>query len=120
MMRAKKAILEGLATAWLLCAATAGGRQVHAAPRYSHIFVIVEENKNYEQILDPAMAPNITALAAAYGNATQFFGEVHPSEANYVALIGGDTFGIHDDDGFFCHAGVVDPFCSGSTAAGYV
>jgi len=126
-MRAKKAILEGLATAWLLCAATAGACQVHAAPQadkavphYSHIFVIVEENKNYEQILDPAMAPNITALAAAYGNATQFFGEVHPSEANYVALLGGDTFGIHDDDGFSCRPGSTGEFCGGARTPGYV
>jgi phospholipase C len=91
-----------------------------AVPRYAHIIVIYEENKNYAQILDPAMAPNIAALAQTYGNATQFFGEVHPSEANYVALLGGDTFGIHDDDAFFCHAGVVDPFCAGSSAPGYV
>jgi hypothetical protein len=91
-----------------------------AVPRYAHIIVIYEENKNYAQILDPTMAPNISALAASYGNATQFFGEVHPSEANYVALLGGDTFGIHDDDAFFCHAGVVDPFCAGASASGYV
>jgi hypothetical protein len=89
-------------------------------PRYAHIVVIVEENKEYEQILDPAVAPNFSALAARYGNATRFYGEVHPSEANYVALLGGDTFGIHDDDGFTCHAGVVDPFCGGSAAPGYV
>ena len=91
-----------------------------AVPRYSHIFVIVEENKNYEQILDPAMAPNITTLAATYGNATRFFGEVHPSEANYVALVGGDTFGIHDDDGFSCRPGSTGDFCGGASAPGYV
>jgi len=89
-------------------------------PRYEHIFVIVEENKDYAQILDPAAAPNIPGLAAKYGNATQFFGEVHPSEANYVALLGGDTFGIHDDDGFTCKAGAADPFCGGSSEPGYV
>jgi hypothetical protein len=89
-------------------------------PRYAHIFVIVEENKNYEQILDPAAAPNIATLAAKYGVATQFFGEVHPSEANYVALLGGDTFGIHDDDGFTCHAKMIDPFCGGAAEPGYV
>ena len=33
-----------------------------AVPRYDHIFVIVEENKDYEQILDPAAAPNIAGL----------------------------------------------------------
>jgi len=89
-------------------------------PRYAHIFVIVEENKEYDQILDPAAAPNIAALAAKYGNATKFYGEVHPSEANYVALLGGDTLGIHDDDGFSCKAGDKDPFCGGSSAPGYV
>ena len=90
-----------------------------AVPRYSHIVVILEENKNFEQILNPAMAPHISALAAKYGDATQFFGEVHPSEANYVALLGGDTFGIHDDDAFYCHAGMTDPFCYGAAAPGY-
>ena len=73
-------------------------------PKYDHIFVIVEENKNFEQIMDPAMAPNISRLAASYGQATRFYGEVHPSEANYVAILGGDTFGIHDDDGFYLQA----------------
>lgn len=97
-------------------AATSSDR---AIPRYAHIVVIVEENKDYAQILDPAMAPNISALAAKYGDATQFFGEVHPSEANYVALIGGDTYGIHDDDAFYCHAGMTDPFCAGAAAPGY-
>ena len=88
-------------------------------PRYQHIFVIVEENKNYDQIMNPAMAPNIARLAARYGDATRIFGEVHPSEANYVAILGGDTFGIHDDDAYYCHAGMADPFCAGSAAPGY-
>ncbi|MGC1303326.1 MAG: alkaline phosphatase family protein [Caulobacteraceae bacterium] len=88
-------------------------------PRYEHVFVIVEENKDYDQILDPAAAPNIAGLAAHYGDATRFFGEVHPSEANYVALLGGDTFGIHDDDAFYCKAGSTRPFCDGAAAAGY-
>ena len=89
-------------------------------PKYEHIFVIVEENKNFEQIMNPAMAPNIAGLAARYGQATRFYGEVHPSEANYMAFLGGDTFGIHDDDGFTCKPGDKDPFCAGSSAPGYV
>jgi hypothetical protein len=90
-----------------------------AVPRYTHVIVIMEENKNYNQILNPAIAPNISGLAAAYGNATQFFGEVHPSEANYVALLGGDTFGIHDDDAFYCKPGATDPHCGGAAEPGY-
>jgi hypothetical protein len=88
-------------------------------PRYQHVLVIVEENKDYEQILNPAVAPEISALAAKYGNATHFYAEVHPSEANYVAMLGGDTFGIHDDDAYYCKAGSTDQFCGGASAAGY-
>ncbi|GAC1462627.1 MAG: phosphatidylinositol-3-phosphatase [Chamaesiphon sp.] len=68
-----------------------------AVPKYKHIFVIIEENKAYEQIIDSPNAPTINKLAQTYGLATNFFGEVHPSEANYVAMLGGSTFGIHDD-----------------------
>ncbi|RAK59434.1 phosphoesterase [Phenylobacterium hankyongense] len=98
---------------------TAAAADFEGVPRYDHVFVIVEENKDYSQILDPAVAPNIAALAARYGNATQFFGEVHPSEANYVALLGGDTFGIHDDDAYYCSAGSTRPSCGGAAAPGY-
>jgi hypothetical protein len=90
-----------------------------AMPRYQHILVIVDENKDYSQILNPAYAPHISALARQYGNATNFFAEVHPSEANYIALVGGDTFGIHDDDGYYCKAGSTDAMCTGSKAPGY-
>jgi phospholipase C len=88
-------------------------------PQYQHILVIIEENKDYSQILDPAAAPHFADLAQTYGNATQFFGEVHPSEANYVALLGGDTFGIHDDDAFYCNAGSTRPMCDGAKEPGY-
>jgi hypothetical protein len=100
-------------------AAARGPQSLEGVPRFDHVFVIVDENKDYAQILDPALAPNIAGLAAKYGNATQFFAEVHPSEANYVALLGGDTFGIHDDDAFTCKAGPVQPMCQGAAAKGY-
>ena len=102
-----------------LLSGRAGAADLEGVPRYDHVFVIVEENKDYDQILNPAVAPNIAGLAAAYGEATQFFGEVHPSEANYVALLGGDTFGIHDDDAYYCAPKDVRPFCGGAQAPGY-
>ena len=91
-----------------------------AVPRYDHIFVIVEENKDYAQIVGGTLAPNVVRLARTYGNATRFFAEVHPSEANYIALLGGDTFGIHDDDAFYCKAGSADVFCPGAARPAYV
>jgi hypothetical protein len=108
-----------LAAALVLPAAAAAPGALEGVPRYDHIFVIVEENKDYSQIMSPASAPNIAGLAARYGDAAQFFGETHPSEANYVALLGGDTLGIHDDDAFYCKPGSTEPYCGGAAKPGY-
>lgn len=100
-------------------AASAAAAGLEGVPRYEHVFVLIEENKDYAQILDPSAAPNIAGLAARYGQASRFYAEVHPSEANYVALLGGDTFGIHDDDAYYCAAGSTRPQCDGAAAPGY-
>ena len=90
-------------------------------PRYAHILVIVAENKGYEQIIGPdSAAPNINRLAHRYGLASKFFAEVHPSEGNYIAMLAGDTFGIHDDDAFYCKPGMHDTWCSKSQRPDYV
>ncbi len=89
-------------------------------PRYSHVFVIVEENKDFELIMNGQAAPNIARLGRTYGVAENFFGEVHPSEANYVAMLGGDTLGIHDDDPFYCKPLDADRLCAGAKQPGYV
>jgi phosphatidylinositol-3-phosphatase len=81
-------------------------------PRYDHILVIILENHGSDQIIGNPNAPNLNRLASSYGSATRFYGEVHPSEANYIAMIGGDTFGIHDDDAWYCERGNPDRYCS--------
>ena len=92
-----------------------------AVPRYAHIFVIIAENKGYSQIIGPeSLAPNINALSQRYGIATRFYAEVHPSEGNYVAMLGGDTFGIRDDDAFYCTPGMRDIACPESGRTDYV
>jgi phospholipase C len=101
----------------------AGARTAQKAegvPRFAHVFVIIEENKDYDQIVGGANAPTISRLAREYGDATHMYGEVHPSEANYVALLGGDTFGIHDDDPYYCKPGSTDANCAGAAEPGYV
>ncbi len=87
------------------------GDHTNEVPRYEHIFVIVAENHGYGQIIGNANAPNLNRLANAYGSASQFYSEVHPSKANYIAILGGDTFGIHDDDAYYCRAGSTDHNC---------
>lgn len=90
-------------------------------PKYEHIFVIIEENKGFDQIMQhPQWTPHIHALASEYGLATQFYAEVHSSEGNYLAMLAGDTFGIHDDDAFYCKPGMKNPFCGKTDAPNYV
>jgi hypothetical protein len=93
-----------IATAALLVtlgAAPAGNAAPSAAdlhfPRYAHIFVLMDENKSDGEIVNSPDAPAITAFAHAYGYASRFYAESHPSEPNYVALVGGSTYGIVDD-----------------------
>jgi phosphatidylinositol-3-phosphatase len=92
-----------------------------AMPRYAHILVIVAENKGYELIIGPGTAaPNINRFAQQYGLASQFFAEVHPSEGNYIAMLAGDTLGVHDDDAFYCKPQMHDTWCPKSQRADYV
>jgi phospholipase C len=72
-----------------------------AVPSYNHIFVVIEENHEYSQIIGNPAAPTINQLAQSYGLATNYFGITHPSEPNYVAFIGGNYFGIADDNPYY-------------------
>ncbi len=60
----------------------------------SSVFVIVMENRSYDQ----AIAGGYTAqLAAQYGVASNYHGVSHPSLPNYLAMTSGSTWGIADD-----------------------
>ena len=98
-----------LGTVIALCCTA--GAAAEGLPRYDHIFVIVAENKNYDQIIGSEDAPRLNKLAKEYGLATNFYGEVHPSEGNYVAILGGDTFGINDDDPWSCEPFKISADC---------
>ena len=68
-------------------------------PRYSHIVVVIEENKPYSQIIgNTSQAPYINSLAAEGAVFTQSFGVTYPSQPNYLALFAGSTFGVTTDD----------------------
>jgi phosphatidylinositol-3-phosphatase len=68
-----------------------------ALPNFSHVYVIIFENKEYPSIVGSNRAPYINALISQYGLATNFTAERHPSEPNYIALTSGGTQGITDD-----------------------
>jgi phospholipase C len=65
------------------------------------------ENHNHGQIIGNPHAPIINALANDYSLATDYRGVGDPSEPNYVAMLGGNTFGVNSDDPYFFPANTV-------------
>src|SRR5262249_15755684 len=84
-------------------AAVPASAQIEGIPRYEHIIVIIAENHGYEQIIKKTNPPNINKLANDYGLARNYYAVVHPSKANYIAMIAGKTFGVHDDKPYVNH-----------------
>src|SRR5215472_1008408 len=70
-------------------------------PQYDHVFLLIEENEGFNQIIGNNFAPILNALATNYGLATNYTGVADPSEPNYVAMLGGDSFGITSDDPYW-------------------
>jgi len=58
------------------------------------VFVIVMENRSYQEALGGAYT---AALARRFALATNYHAVAHPSLPNYLALTGGTTAGIRDD-----------------------
>src|SRR5690242_13409630 len=63
----------------------------HAAhlPCYDHLVIVVEENKDYEEIIGNKDAPFLNRLAEEGASLTNMFAEEHPSEGNYFWLFAG-------------------------------
>ena len=80
---------------------TATAKSGGSVPAYDHVFLVINENHNLNQIIGNPAAPIINALANDYGLATSYTGVGDPSEPNYVAMLGGSTFGINSDDPYF-------------------
>ena len=99
--------------------AVAAAAPDEGVPHYDHILVIIAENQSYRPMMSGETTPNLKRLAETYGVASNFFAEVHPSEGNYVAMLGGSNFGIHDDDAFYCRKGSTDRYCGNAAEPDY-
>lgn len=67
------------------------------ALRTSHVFLVVLENREYDEVIGNPQAPYLNRLAQRGAVAVNYFGVTHPSLPNYLALLGGDTFGISEN-----------------------
>ncbi|HEY6295316.1 MAG TPA: alkaline phosphatase family protein, partial [Streptosporangiaceae bacterium] len=64
-------------------------------PRYKHVFLFYFENEDYGQVIgNTAQAPYLNSLRSQGSLLSQFYGEEHPSDGNYLALAGGSVFGV--------------------------
>ncbi|MBV9831531.1 MAG: hypothetical protein JOZ82_08020 [Marmoricola sp.] len=78
----------------------------HAAPPpVSKVLVVIEENHSLDQMRTGM--PYLAHLSDTYGYATDWRALTHPSEPNYLAIAGGSTFGVTDDNPPAVNAGRV-------------
>jgi phosphatidylinositol-3-phosphatase len=68
-----------------------------AASAPAHLLLVIEENHEFGQVIGSRQAPFLNRLAAGGTLLTDYYAVGHPSLPNYLALIGGDTFGVRGD-----------------------
>jgi Phosphoesterase family len=91
-----------MGAALAVAAPAASAQPASPAPKLNHIFVIMEENNGFQDVIGNPAAPNLNYLASTFGLETDYFG-VSPfsSEPNYVGLLGGSTFNVTSDDAYW-------------------
>jgi phosphatidylinositol-3-phosphatase len=68
----------------------------HAVAAPTKVLVVVEENHSYDQM--KSGMPFLAGVSDRYRYATHWTAITHPSEPNYLAIAGGSTFGVADDE----------------------
>ena len=63
-------------------------------PNFEYIVIIMFENKEFGSVIGNPEMPIYNKLAREYTLLTQYYAIRHPSLPNYIALMGGDIFGI--------------------------
>jgi hypothetical protein len=66
-------------------------------PDFKHIVLIVMENKEFDAVIGNPHMPTLNRLASENTLLTTYYATRNPSLPNYIALMGGDTFGIETD-----------------------
>lgn len=94
-IRARLAVM--LALLAVAAGVAAAGAEDRVRPTPSHVVLIVLENHEYDQVLGNPEAPYLNGLAQRGALATRYYAVAHPSLPNYLALLGGSTFGVTEN-----------------------
>jgi hypothetical protein len=68
-----------------------------AAPSFSHVFIVMEENHSYSEVVGNPLMPYLNILINNYGLATQYFANQHHSLPNYLWITSGSNDGVSID-----------------------
>jgi phosphatidylinositol-3-phosphatase len=66
--------------------------------QFNHVFIVVEENTDYVDVIGNSAMPYLNGLADQYGLATQYYANTHPSIGNYFMMTCGDI--VTNDDAY--------------------
>ena len=90
-----------------------------STPTFAHVFLVIEENHSFSDVIGSSSMPYLNSLASAYGLAMQYYADAHPSLPNYFMLTVGAGTSITGSAGD-AYAGVVtqDNVVRALTAAG--
>jgi hypothetical protein len=64
--------------------------------RFGHVFIVVEENANFGDVIANPALPYLNGLANQYGLAANYFANAHPSIPNYFELTTGQILTLID------------------------
>jgi phosphatidylinositol-3-phosphatase len=64
--------------------------------RFGHVFIVVEENANFGDVIANPALPYLNGLANQYGLAANYFATAHPSIPNYFELTTGQILTLID------------------------
>jgi phosphatidylinositol-3-phosphatase len=65
-------------------------------PQFGHVFIVVEENFGYSDVIGSSSMPYFNGLANKYGLATNYYANLHPSIPNYFEMTAGKIETIDD------------------------
>lgn len=75
-----------------------GSTKGSAPPVSVRVFLVLEENHSYSEVIGNSAMPYLNGLASKYALATQYYADTHPSIGNYFMLTVGKI--ETNDDGF--------------------
>jgi phosphatidylinositol-3-phosphatase len=98
---------------------SSSGSTGSSIPQFAHVFIVLEENHSFSDVIGNSSMPYLNGLASANGLATQYYADAHPSLPNYFMLTVGAGTSITGTEGD-AYNGVVtqDNVVRALTAAG--